>query len=140
MLQWLLERRVVSVAMESTSVYWIPVWDILEAGGIEVRLVDTREVRMVPGRKSDVKDCQWLQRLHSCGLLHGCFRPPEKFNAVRSVTRERANAVAMRTQAIQGVLKSMDQMNIRLHHAVSDIDGETKFCAVFGLIPALYKK
>ena len=99
--------------------------DILETGGIEVRLVDTREVRMVPGRKSDVKDCQWLQRLHSCGLLHGCFRPPEKFNAVRSVTRERANAVAMRTQAIQGVQKSMDQMNIRLHHAVSDIDGET---------------
>ena len=125
MLQWLRERRVESVAMESTSVYWIPVWDILEAGGIEVRLVDTREVRMVPGRKSDVKDCQWLQRLHSCGLLHGCFRPPEKFNAVRSVTRERANAVAMRTQAIQGVQKSMDQMNIRLHHAVSDIDGET---------------
>lgn len=125
MLAWLKERRVESVAMESTSVYWVPVWDVLEAGGIEVRLVDTREVRMVPGRKSDVKDCQWLQRLHSCGLLRGCFRPPEKFNAIRSVLRERRNVVAARTQAIQGVQKSCDQMNVRIHRAVSDIDGTT---------------
>jgi len=125
MLAWLRDRKVESVAMESTGVYWIPVWDVLEAGGIEVRLVDTREVRMVPGRKSDVKDCQWLQRLHSCGLLHGCFRPPEKFNAVRSVLRERENMVAARTQAIQMIQKSCDQMNIRIHHAVSDICGAT---------------
>lgn len=125
MLQWLKDRKVVSVAMESTSVFWVPVWDVLEAGGIEVRLVDTREVRMVPGRKSDIKDCQWLQRLHSCGLLHGCFRPPEKYNAVRSVIRERENVVAFRTQSIQGIQKSCDQMNIRIHHAVSDIDGAT---------------
>ena len=125
MLQWLKDRKVVSVAMESTSVFWVPVWDVLEAGGIEVRLVDTREVRMVPGRKSDIKDCQWLQRLHSCGLLHGCFRPSEKYNAVRSVIRERENVVAFRTQSIQGIQKSCDQMNIRIHHAVSDIDGVT---------------
>lgn len=125
MLQWLKDRRVESVAMESTSVFWCPVWDVLESGGLEVRLVDTREVRMVPGRKSDVKDCQWLQRLHSCGLLHGCFRPPEEFNAVRSVLRELRNVVGMRTQAIQGIQKSCDQMNIRIHHAVSDIDGVT---------------
>ena len=125
MLVWLKERKVESVAMESTSVYWIPVWDVLEAGGIEVRLVDTREVRMVPGRKSDIKDCQWLQRLHCCGLLRGCFRPPEKYNAIRSVIRERENVIAARTQAIQGIQKSCDQMNIRIHHAVSDIDGVT---------------
>ena len=125
MLTWLKERNVESVAMESTSVFWVPVWDILESGGIEVRLVDTREVRMVPGRKSDIKDCQWLQRLHSCGLLHGCFRPPEKYNAIRSVIRERANVLSTRTQAIQGIQKSCDQMNIRIHHAVSDIDGMT---------------
>ena len=125
MLAWLKERKVESVAMESTSVYWIPVWDVLEAGGIEVRLVDTREVRMVPGRKSDIKDCQWLQRLHSSGLLRGCFRPPEKYNAIRSVMRERENVLTTRTQAIQGIQKSCDQMNIRIHHAVSDIDGLT---------------
>lgn len=125
MLQWLRDRKVVSVAMESTSVFWVPVWDVLESGGIEVRLVDTREVRMVPGRKSDIKDCQWLQRLHSCGLLRGCFRPPEKYNAVRSVIRERENVIAFRTQSIQGIQKSCDQMNIRVHHAVSDIDGAT---------------
>ena len=100
MAEWLRRRRVESVAMESTGVYWIPVWDVLEAAGFEVLLVDTRETRMVPGRKSDVKDCQWLQRLHSCGLLHGCFRPPEEYNAVRSVMRELRNITAMRTQAI----------------------------------------
>ena len=125
MVAWMKERKVESAAMESTSVYWIPVYDTLESAGIEVVLVDTRTVKMVPGRKSDVKDCQWLQRLHSCGLLRGAFRPPERFNAIRSVIRERANVLAMRTQSLQAIQKSMDQMNIRLHHAVSDIDGVT---------------
>ena len=125
MLAWMKERGVRSAAMESTSVFWVPVWDVLEAGGIEVRLVDAREVRMVPGRKSDVKDCQWLQRLHSCGLLRGCFRPPERYNAVRSVIRERRNVSGMRTQAIQAAQKSCDQMNIRIHHAVRSVDGVT---------------
>jgi transposase len=125
MLRWLKEREVESVAMESTSVYWIPAADLLEASGIEVVLVDAREVRMVPGRKSDVQDCQWLQKLHSCGLLRGAFRPPENVAAVRSVLREKENLTVMRTQAIQQMQKSLDQMNIRVHHAVSDIDGKT---------------
>jgi transposase len=125
MLRWLKERGVESVAMESTSVYWIPATDLLEANGIEVVLVDAREVRMVPGRKSDVQDCQWLQKLHSCGLLRGAFRPPEAVAAVRSLLREKENVTAMRTQAIQQMQKSLDQMNIRVHHAVSDIDGKT---------------
>lgn len=125
MLAWLKERNVVSAAMESTSVFWIPVYDMLESGGIKVSLVDTRQVHMVPGKKSDVQDCQWLQRLHSCGLLRGAFRPPEKFNAIRSVLREKANVLTMRTQSIQAIQKSMDQMNIRLHHAVSNITGVT---------------
>jgi transposase len=125
MLQWLQERRVESVAMESTSVYWIPAADVLEANGIEVVLVDAREVRMVPGRKSDVQDCQWLQKLHSCGLLRGAFRPPEAVAAARSILREKETLAAMRTQAIQQMQKSLDQMNIRVHHAVSDIDGKT---------------
>jgi len=125
MLAWMKDRRVESVAMESTSVYWIPVADLLEANGLEVVLVDTREVRMVPGRKSDVKDCQWLQKLHSCGLLHGGFRPPENVGAIRTVLRERASLTQMRTQCLQQMQKSLDQMNMRVHHAVSDIDGKT---------------
>ena len=125
MLAWLKERGVESAAMESTSVYWIPVADLLEAEGVEVVLVDAREVKMVPGRKSDVKDCQWLQRLHSCGLLRGGFRPPENIAAVRTLLREKESLVAMRAQCIQQMQKSCDQMNIRIHHAVSDIDGKT---------------
>lgn len=125
LLGWLKERNVVSVAMESTSVYWISVADVLESAGIEVVLVDTREVRMVPGRKSDVKDCQWLQKLHSCGLLRGGFRPPENIAAVRTLLRERDNLLAVRTQCLQRMQKCLDQMNIRVHHAVTDIDGKT---------------
>ena len=125
MAAWMKERKVESAAMESTGVFWIPVYDTLEAAGIECVLVDTRTVKMVPGRKSDIQDCQWLQRLHSCGLLRGAFRPPEAFNAVRSVIRERENVQRMRTQSIQSIQKSLDQMNIRLHHAVSDVDGVT---------------
>lgn len=125
MRQWLRDRKVASVAMESTGIYWIPVYDMLEAGGIKVVLVDTRQVHMIPGRKSDVKDCQWLQRLHACNLLHGAFRPPERYNAIRTIFRERQNYIDMQTQSIQSLQKGMDQMNIRLHHAVSDITGDT---------------
>lgn len=134
MLAWLRERKVESVALESTSVYWIPVADLLEANAIEVVLVDTREVRMVPGRKSDVKDCQWLQRLHSCGLLHAAFRPPESIVAVRTLLREKENLIATRAQFIQQMQKSCDQMNIRIHHAVSDIDGATGMAIVKAII------
>lgn len=133
LLAWLKERGVESAAMESTSVYWIPVADLLEANGVEVVLVDTREVRMVPGRKSDVKDCQWLQRLHSCGLLRGGFRPPENVAAVRTVLRERESLTGMRVQCLQQMQKSLDQMNVRVHHAVSDIDGKTGM-AIIGAI------
>ena len=83
MLKWLQERQVESVAIESTSVYWIPTADLLESKGIEVVLVDAREVRMAPSRKSDVKDCQLLQKLHSSGLLRGAFRPVETIKLAR---------------------------------------------------------
>ena len=125
MLKWLQERKIESVAIESTSVYWIPTADLLESNGIEVVLVDARVVRMVPGRKSDIQDCQWLQQLHSYGLLRGAFRPPEAVAAIRSILREKDTMTAMRVQSIQQMQKSLDQMNIRVHHAVSDIDGKT---------------
>jgi len=133
LLAWLKDHGVESAALESTSVYWIPVADLLEANGVEVVLVDTREVRMVPGRKSDVKDCQWLQRLHSCGLLRGGFRPPEDVAAVRTVLRERESLTGMRVQCLHQMQKSLDQMNVRVHHAVSDIDGKTG-TAIIGAI------
>jgi transposase len=125
MLGWLRQEGVVSVAMESTSVYWIPVCELLEGGGIEVVLVDTREVSMVPGRKSDVQDCQWIQKLHSCGLLRGAFRPSQDICAIRTLIREKASLVVDRTTWVHRMQKSCDQMNIRIHHAVSDMDGMT---------------
>jgi hypothetical protein len=125
MVRRLQERGAESAAMESTSVCWIPAADLLETGGIEAALADAREARMVPGRKSDVRDCQRLQRLHGCGLLRGAFRPPEAAAAARSILREKDSVAAMRTQAIQQMQKSLDQMNIRVHHAASDIDGKT---------------
>ena len=134
LLAWLKARGVVSAAMESTGVYWAPVAHLLESNGIEVVLADTREVRMVPGRKSGVEDCQWLQRLHSCGLLRGGFRPPEDVCAVRSVLREKESAVRMRVQCARQMQKSLDQMNIRAHHAVSDIDGKTGLAIVGAIV------
>jgi len=134
MLKWLKEREVVSVAMESTSVYWIPLTDLLESNNIEVVLVDSREVRMIPCRKSDVQDCQWLQRLHSYGLLRGAFRPSEDIVAIRTIIREKETFLVMRTQSIQQMQKSLDQMNIRVHHAVSDIDGMTGLAIIEAIV------
>ena len=134
LLKWCQDRHVESVAVESTSVYWIPLADLFESNGIEVVLVDPREVQMVPCRKSDVKDCQWLQKLHSSGLLRGAFRPPEQVAAIRSILREKENLIAMRTQSIQQMQKGLDQMNIRVHHAVSDIDGKTGTAIVKAIV------
>lgn len=122
---WLEEAEVDTVAMESTGVYWIPVFDVLEARGFEVILVDARQVKGVPGRKTDVLDCQWIRRLHACGLLKGCFRPAEDIRALRALVREHAELVADRSTWLRKMQKSLDQMNVRVHHAVSDISGAT---------------
>lgn len=123
---WLQERAVRSVALESTGVYWIPLHEVLERAGFEVLLVDTREVRRVPGRpKTDVRDCLWIQRLHSCGLLRGAFRPPEQVCVLRTLVRDRARLVAERSDWIRRMQKSLDQMNVRVHRAVADLDGVT---------------
>ena len=86
---WLVACRITSVAMEATGVYWIPVYDILEARGLEVLLVNARHVKHVPGRKSDVEDCEWLRELHAVGLLRGSFRPPGPILALRALVRHR---------------------------------------------------
>ena len=125
MLNWLIERKVESVAMESTSVYWRAPLELLEKNGIEVLLVDPRKVKMIPKKKSDVRDCDWLQYLHSCDMLEGAYRPSEAIVAVRSILREQKNLIRMRTKVIKQMQKSLDQMNICIHKAVSDIDGWT---------------
>ncbi len=125
LVEWLLKCGVKTVAMESTSVYWIPLFQKLEAAGLEVILVNARHVRHVPGRKSDCKDCQWLQRLHSYGLLNGSFRPSDDICCLRSLMRHRDNLTKACGQQVQQMQQALNQMNIHLHHVVSDLNGET---------------
>lgn len=122
---WLVELEVESVAMESTYVYWIPLYELLESRGIEVVLVNARHLRNVPGRKTDVSDCQWLQILHSCGLLRGSFRPGDAICQLRALRRQMANLTAERTKCVQWMQKALDQMNVLVHRAVSDLTGKT---------------
>jgi len=127
MAQWLKARQVESVAMESTGVYWIAPHEVLEAEGLDVLLVDTRQLARVPGRnkKSDPLDCEWIQRLHSCGLLMGSFRPKEAVCMLRTLVRDKGNLVAEAGDWLRRMQKSLDQMNVRVHRAVSGIDGAT---------------
>lgn len=122
---WLVACKITTVAMEATGVYWVPLFQILEARGLEVCLVNAGHVKHVPGRKTDVQDCQWLQYLHSVGLLHASFRPPAAVCAVRSLLRHRESLVRTGCEHLQRVQKSLDQMNLHLHHVISDITGET---------------
>ena len=122
---WLQQCRIDTVAMESTGVYWIPLFQILEARGIQVCLVNAQHVHHVPGRKSDVLDCQWLQYLHSVGLLRASFRPEQDVCAIRSLLRHRETLVQMACAHVQHMHKALDQMNIQIHHVISDITGVT---------------
>jgi len=131
---WLLEQGVESVAMESTHVYWIPVYELLEARGIEVLLVNARQLHNVPGRKTDMKDCQWLQMLHSCGLLRGSFRPAENICRLRAMQRQRDNLIEERTRVVNWMQKALDQMNVQVHRAVTDITGVTGMAIVRAIV------
>lgn len=122
---WLKEVGITTIAMESTGVYWIPVFEILEARGFEVLLVNARDVRNVPGRKTDVNDAQWLQQLHEHGLLRGSFRPHDRIIRLRAILRHRERLVDQAATHIQHMQKAMMQMNVQLHHVVSDITGVT---------------
>jgi transposase len=122
---WLKACHIETVAMESTGVYWIPLFQILEARGFQVLLVNAHHVKNVPGRKSDVSDCQWLQYLHSVGLLRGSFRPEQAVCTVRSILRHRDGLVQMASSHVQHMQKALDQMNLQLHHVISDITGLT---------------
>jgi transposase len=123
MAAWLLRCGITTVAMESTGVYWIPPYEVLEEVGLRVCLVNSQYVRHVPGRKSDVSDCQWLQYLHSVGLLKPSFRPDAAICALRSLSRHRASLVQSAAVHIQHMQKALTQMNLQIHHVLSDITG-----------------
>jgi transposase len=123
--EWLQACGVTTVAMESTGVFWIALAQKLEAAKIEVVLVNARHLKYVPGRKTDIKDCQWLQQLHSYGLLNGSFRPTEDICCVRSLMRHRQNLVQSCGREVQHMQQSLQLMNVHLHHAVSDLVGAT---------------
>ncbi|MBM3838042.1 MAG: IS110 family transposase [Verrucomicrobia bacterium] len=125
LVEWLQECGVKTVAMESTGVFWIALAQKLEAAGIEVVLVNAKHLKYVPGRKTDLKDCQWLQQLHSYGLLNGSFRPTQDICALRSLMRHRENLGHSAGRAVQHMQQALQQMNVHLHHAVSDLDGQT---------------
>jgi transposase len=122
---WLGQCQGTSVAMESTGVYWIPIYEILEARGMEVWVVNARHLKNVPGRKSDVQDCQWLQQLHRYGLLTASFRPAEEMRVLRTYLRQRAMLLEHRAEHIQHMQKALQQMNVQLTQVVSDITGTT---------------
>jgi transposase len=133
--KWLVECGVQTVAMESTSIYWIPLFDILEGRGIEVCLVNARHLKNVTGRKSDVSDCEWLYQLHTYGLLRGSFHPPEQIRALRSLARQREMLVSYRAAHIQHMQKALEVMNLKLTYVLSDITGVTGM-AIIGSILA----
>ncbi len=125
MANWLVENGVTTAAMESTGVYWVPVFEILQAHGINVILCNARETRSVPGRKTDVNDAQWIQRLHACGLLKASFRPEEKIVELRSYLRVRERLSDYAAAHIQHMQKALTFMNVQLNLVVSDITGVT---------------
>lgn len=131
---WLQQCRIRTIAMESTGVYWIPLMQILETRGFEVYLVNARYAKNVPGRRTDVSDCQWLQYLHSVGLLRASFRPSQDVCAVRSLLRHRNSLVELATCHVQHMQKALDQMNLQIHHVISDITGTTGLAIIDAIL------
>jgi len=134
MAKWLVSCGITTAAMESTGVYWIPPHDVLEQHGVKPCLVDARGMKNVPGRRTDWHECQWLQFLHSVGLLRAAFRPEAEVCAVRSLMRHRSDQVLMANQHIQHMHKALTQMNLQIQHVISDITGVTGLAIVDSII------
>jgi transposase len=134
MARWLIGCGITTVAMESTGVYWVPLYDVLEQHGIRPCLVNARNMRNVPGRRTDWHECQWLQYLHSVGLLRAAFRPEADVCAVRSLMRHRNDLVVMANQHVQHIHKALTQMNVQIHHVISDITGLTGLSIVDAIL------
>ncbi len=132
--KWLLQCGVNTVAMESTGVYWIQLYQILESYDLKVKLVNAHHVKNVPGRKSDVQDCQWLQQLESFGLLKGSFRPEAKICVLRSYMRQRETLIRDASRHVQHMQKALTEMNIKLHQVISDITGMTGLAIIRAIL------
>jgi transposase len=132
---WLMACNITTIAMESTGIYWIPLFELLERRGFEVKLVDPRRTKHVPGRpKSDVLDCQWIQRLHSYGLLEASFRPADDVVVLRSYVRQRLMLISYAGQHIQHMQKALEQMNVKLAEVVSDVSGVTGMAIIKAIL------
>ena len=131
---WLSACRVTTVAMESTGVYWIPLYEVLETRGIQPCLIDARHMKNVPGRRTDWHECQWIQYLHSVGLLRSAFRPESDICAVRALMRHRSDLVQMASQHVQHMQKALTQMNLQIHHVISDLTGVTGLAIVDAIL------
>lgn len=134
MIEWLKSCKITTVVMESTGSYWIPVYEMLEQAGFDVNLVDAHHVKNIRGRKSDVIDCQWLQQLHAHGLLSAAFRPEDKIVELRSYVRQRSLLIEAAAQQINRMQKSLIQMNLHLHNAISDITGTTGMAIIRSIL------
>ncbi|HEY3741458.1 MAG TPA: transposase [Bryobacteraceae bacterium] len=132
--QWLKECKIQRVAMESTGVYWIPLWQVLSDHQFELCLVNARHFKNVPGKKTDVQDCQWLQFLHSVGLLRGSHRPDELICGLRTLLRYRGELVRTAAMHLQHMHKALEEMNIKLGHVISELNGRTGLLIVDALL------
>jgi len=134
LISWLKKTGITTVAMESTGVYWIPVYDMLEEYGFEVLLVNARHIKNVPGRKTDVIDCQWIQQLHSYGLLRGSFRPKEKILQMRTFMRQRSTLIQYQSSHILHIQKALSLMNLQLKNVIRDVIGVTGMAIIRAII------
>lgn len=134
MADWLRSHGITTVAMESTGVYWIPPFELLAARGFDVQLVSTKHINAVPGRKTDVADCQWIQHLHECGLLRGSFRPKDDICEVRGLVRHRDTLTEEASKFLLRMQKSLDQMNLHLHKVITDISGKTGMAIIDAIL------
>ena len=132
--EWLVTCRVTTAAMESTGVYWIPLYDLLETRGVTPCVVNARHMKNVPGRRTDWHECQWLQYLHAVGLLRAAFRPELEVCRVRTLMRHRAGLVEMASQHVLHLHKALTQMNVQIHHVISDITGTTGLAIVDAIL------
>ncbi|MCB0031425.1 MAG: IS110 family transposase [Anaerolineales bacterium] len=131
---WLVQCGVTTVAMESTGVYWMPLYDILESHGLEVCLVNAHHLKNVAGRKSDVADCEWLYQLHTYGLLRGSFHPPDEVRVLRTLVRQRDMLVRYRSAHILHMQKALEQMNLKLTYVLSDVTGATGMAIIRAIL------
>jgi transposase len=134
MATWLKSCGIDTVAMQSTGVYWLPVYEILTEEGLQVFLVNARHTKNLPGRKTDVQECQWLLQLHTFGLLNNSFRPPEEICVLRAYWRQRAEHVASASACIQRMQKVLTEMNVQLANVISDISGLTGLAIIQAIL------